>query len=49
MGRRAQGGRLSGDSFQGCQLNGQNPEQAAAAASEQIDAFPGGYKGAPIL
>ena len=28
---------------------GRSPEQAAAAASEQIDAFLGGYKGAPIL
>jgi multiple sugar transport system substrate-binding protein len=37
------------DAIQSCQLNGQNPEQAAAAASEQIDAFLGGYKGAPIL
>ena len=27
------------DAIQSCQLNGQNPEQAAAAASEQIDAF----------
>ncbi len=37
------------DAIQGCQLNGQKPEEAAAAASEQIDAFLGGYKGAPIL
>ncbi len=37
------------DAVQGCQLNGQKPEEAAAAASEQIDAFLGGYHGAPIL
>ena len=37
------------DAIQGCQLNGQNPEQAAAAASGQIDAFLAGYKGAPII
>ena len=37
------------DAIQACQLNGQNPEQAAAAASEQIDAFLAGYKGAPII
>ena len=37
------------DAIQACQLNGQSPEQAAAAASEQIDAFLGGYKAAPIL
>ena len=37
------------DAIQGCQLNGQNPEQAAAAASEQIDAFLAGYNGAPII
>ena len=29
--------------------NGEKPEDAAAAASEQIDAFLAGYKGAPIL
>ena len=37
------------DAIQGCQLNGQKPEDAAAAASSQIDAFLAGYKGAPIL
>ena len=37
------------DAIQACQLNGQKPEDAAAAASEQIDAFLAGYKGAPIL
>jgi multiple sugar transport system substrate-binding protein len=37
------------DAIQSCQLNGQKPEDAAAAASEQIDAFLAGYKGAPIL
>jgi hypothetical protein len=30
-------------------LNGQDPAQAAKAASDQIDAFLSGYKGAPIL
>ena len=37
------------DAIQGCQLNGQKPEDAAAAASRQIDAYLQGYKGAPIL
>ena len=37
------------DAIQTAQLNGQSPEQAAAAASEQIDAFLSGYKGAPII
>jgi multiple sugar transport system substrate-binding protein len=37
------------DAIQGCQLNGQDPAQAAKAASDQIDAFLSGYKGAPIL
>jgi multiple sugar transport system substrate-binding protein len=37
------------DAIQSCQLNGEKPEDAAAAASEQIDAFLAGYKGAPIL
>ena len=37
------------DAIQGCQLNGQNPEQAASAASDQIDAFLASYKGAPII
>jgi multiple sugar transport system substrate-binding protein len=37
------------DAIQSAQLNGQSPEQAAAAASDQIDAFLAGYKGAPIL
>jgi multiple sugar transport system substrate-binding protein len=37
------------DAIQAAQLNGQSPEQAAAAASDQIDAFLSGYKGAPIL
>ena len=37
------------DAIQACQLNGQKPEDAAAAASEQIDAFLANYKGAPIL
>jgi multiple sugar transport system substrate-binding protein len=37
------------DAIQACQLNGQKPEDAATAASEQIDAFLANYKGAPIL
>jgi multiple sugar transport system substrate-binding protein len=37
------------DAIQACQLNGQKPEEAAAAASEQIASFLAGYKGAPIL
>jgi multiple sugar transport system substrate-binding protein len=37
------------DAIQACQLNGQDPAQAAKAASDQIDAFLSGYKGAPIL
>ena len=37
------------DAIQACQLNGQKPEEAAATASSQIDAFLAGYKGAPIL
>ena len=37
------------DAIQACQLNGQDPAQAAAAASDQIDAFLAGYKGAPII
>jgi multiple sugar transport system substrate-binding protein len=41
--------RAISDAIQACQLNGQNPWNAAAAASEQIDAFLASYKGAPIL
>ena len=37
------------DAIQACQLNGAKPEDAAAAASQQIDAFLADYKGAPIL
>jgi multiple sugar transport system substrate-binding protein len=37
------------DAIQACQLNGQKPEDAAATASQQIDAFLASYKGAPIL
>jgi multiple sugar transport system substrate-binding protein len=37
------------DAVQSCQLNSQDPAQAAKAASDQIDAFLSGYKGAPIL
>ncbi|HZZ63087.1 MAG TPA: sugar ABC transporter substrate-binding protein [Roseiarcus sp.] len=37
------------DAIQSCQLGGANPEQAAATASQQIDAFLAGYRGAPII
>jgi multiple sugar transport system substrate-binding protein len=37
------------DAIQSCQLNGQDPAAAAKAASDQIDSFLAGYKGAPIL
>jgi len=37
------------DAIQACQLNGQDPQAAAATASQQIDAFLAGYKGAPLL
>jgi multiple sugar transport system substrate-binding protein len=37
------------DAIQSSQLNGQDPAQAAAAASDQIDAFLASYKGAPII
>jgi multiple sugar transport system substrate-binding protein len=37
------------DAIQACQLNGQDPAGAAAAASQQIDAFLAAYKGAPLL
>lgn len=37
------------DAIQACQLNGQDPREAAAAASQQIDAFLASYRGAPIL
>ena len=37
------------DAIQGCQLNGQKPEDVAASASQQMDAFLATYKGAPML
>lgn len=37
------------DAIQACQLNGADPQAAAATASAQIDAFLGSYRGAPIL
>jgi multiple sugar transport system substrate-binding protein len=37
------------DAIQACQLNGQDPAEAAKTASDQIDAFLASYKGAPIL
>ena len=33
------------DAIQACQLNGQDPKQAAASASDQIDAFLSGLQG----
>jgi hypothetical protein len=50
LSRRGSGARMPplaykaiSDAIQSCQLNGQNPEDAAAAASEQIDAFLASY------
>jgi multiple sugar transport system substrate-binding protein len=37
------------DAIQACQLNGQKPDEVAARASEQMDAFLATYKGAPML
>ena len=37
------------DAIQACQLNGADPTQTAATASQQIDAFLATYTGAPIL
>jgi multiple sugar transport system substrate-binding protein len=37
------------DAIQSCQLANVKPEEAAATASEQIQAFLGSYKGAPML
>ncbi len=37
------------DAIQACQLNGQKPEEVAAAASQQMDAYLATYKGAPML
>ena len=37
------------DAIQACQLNGADPAQTAATASQQIDAFLATYTGAPIL
>ena len=37
------------DAIQSCQLNDADPAQAAATASQQIDAFLATYTGAPIL
>jgi multiple sugar transport system substrate-binding protein len=41
--------KIISDAIQSCQLNGQDPAAAAAAASDQLDAFLAGYSGAPIL
>ncbi|HEX4766683.1 MAG TPA: sugar ABC transporter substrate-binding protein [Lichenihabitans sp.] len=37
------------DAIQACQLNGADPAQQAALASQQVDAFLAGYSGAEIL
>jgi multiple sugar transport system substrate-binding protein len=37
------------DAIQSCQLGGVDPQDAAAAASREIDGFLAGYRGAPIL
>jgi multiple sugar transport system substrate-binding protein len=37
------------DAIQACQLNGQNPEEIAATAAQQMDAFLATYKGASML
>lgn len=41
--------KIVSDAIQACQLNGADPGQQAAAASDQLDAFLAGYDGAPIL
>ena len=41
--------KVISDAIQSCQLNGQDPAEAAASASEQIDAFLASISGAPIL
>jgi multiple sugar transport system substrate-binding protein len=37
------------DAIQACQLNGQKPEEVAAMAAQQMDAFLATYKGASML
>ena len=41
--------KIVSDAIQATMLGGQDPAAAAAAASDQLDAFFGGYSGAPIL
>jgi multiple sugar transport system substrate-binding protein len=41
--------KVISDAIQACQLNGQSPEQVAATASQQMDAFLATYKGASML
>lgn len=41
--------KIISDAIQGAQLGGIDPQQAAATASAQLDAFLASYKGAPML
>ncbi len=41
--------KIVSDAIQACQLNGADPAQQAEAASQRLDAFLTGYKGAKIL
>lgn len=41
--------KMISDAIQGTMLGGADPQQAAATASQQIDAFLASYKGAPLL
>ena len=41
--------KIVSDAIQATQLGGAEPEQAAAQASDQLDAFLASYSGAPIL
>jgi multiple sugar transport system substrate-binding protein len=41
--------KIVSEAIQASMLGGQDPAAAAAAASDQLDAFLAGYSGAPIL
>ena len=41
--------KIVSDAIQAALLSGQDPAAAAEAASDQLDAFLAGYRGAPIL
>ena len=41
--------KIISDAIQACQLNGADPQRQAHAASQQLDAFLAGYRGAKIL